>query len=60
MDKRLLDTIVCPKCHNVFEYNKEAQQLICSHDQLVFTIEDNIPVLLESLAKPLMATKELG
>lgn len=53
MDLQLLNMIVCPKCHGKLEYDKAANELRCLQDQLIYPIDDNIPVLLESAAKPI-------
>lgn len=52
MKEILLNTLACPKCHGQLQYDAEHQQLICQADNLVYMIKDNIPVLLESEAKP--------
>lgn len=51
MDLQLLNMIVCPKCHGKLEYDKAADELRCLQDQLIYPIDDDIPVLLESAAK---------
>ncbi|OCG22478.1 Trm112 family protein [Gilliamella sp. App4-10] len=53
MKEILLSAIACPKCHEQLQYDVNNQQLICQVDNLVYAIKDNIPVLLESEAKPL-------
>ncbi|ABZ77061.1 protein of unknown function DUF343 [Shewanella halifaxensis HAW-EB4] len=53
-DKKLLEIVACPVCKGKLEYNKEAQQLICKADRLVYPINDGIPVLLENKAEPLI------
>ncbi|OCG21989.1 hypothetical protein A9G22_08730 [Gilliamella sp. App2-1] len=53
MKEILLSAIACPKCHGQLQYDVNNQQLICQVDNLVYAIKDNIPVLLESEAKPL-------
>ncbi|GIU14888.1 Trm112 family protein [Shewanella sp. MBTL60-007] len=52
-DKKLLEIVACPVCKGKLEYNKDAQQLICKADKLVYPINDGIPVLLENKAEPL-------
>jgi len=54
MDKKLLDILACPICKGNLQYDKSKQVLICHFDKLVFPIRENIPVLLESEAKPLV------
>ena len=53
MDKKLLETLVCPKCNSKLEYDKNNKQLICRQDQLAFPVRDGIPVMLEDEALPL-------
>ncbi|MCG9729450.1 Trm112 family protein [Shewanella sp. Isolate13] len=53
-DKKLLEIVACPVCKGKLEYNKDAQQLICKADKLVYPINDGIPVLLENKAEPLV------
>lgn len=50
MKEKLLSVLVCPKCYTSLDYNEKEQILICSHDQLVYSILDGIPVLLEDKA----------
>ena len=49
-DTRLLDILACPICKGKLEYNKEKKQLICRFDRLVYSIVNDIPVLLEGEA----------
>ncbi len=53
MDKKLVETLICPKCKSKLEYDKNNKQLICRQDQLVFPVRDGIPVMLEDEALPL-------
>ncbi|SCB97286.1 Trm112 family protein [Gilliamella intestini] len=53
MKETLLSALACPKCHGQLQYDANNQQLICLADNLVYTIKDNIPVLLECEAQPL-------
>lgn len=57
MKKILLSALACPKCHGKLEYDLQKNQLICQTDKLVFIIKDNIPVLLENQAIPLMQSQ---
>lgn len=49
-DKKLLDIIACPVCKGKLIYQAKATKLVCKFDRLVYPIQDNIPVLLESEA----------
>lgn len=53
MDKKLLEILVCPKCHGKLEYDGKRQQLVCHQDKLAFPVRDGIPVLLEDEAEAL-------
>lgn len=57
MKRKLFDVIACPKCFGKLDYDEKNQKLICYHDQLIYSIIDNIPVLLESEACPLSSKK---
>ncbi|WP_299494970.1 Trm112 family protein [uncultured Shewanella sp.] len=51
-DKKLLDIVACPVCKGALAYDKQAQQLVCKFDKLVYPINEGIPVLLENQAQP--------
>ena len=53
MDTRLLDILVCPICKAALEYRKADAELVCRPCKLAFPIRDDIPVMLESEARPL-------
>jgi len=53
MDKNTLNILVCPKCQSKLEFDKKAQELICSNDQLAFPVNDGIPVMLVEEAREL-------
>lgn len=57
MKKILLSALACPKCHGKLEYDLQKNQLICQTDKLAFIIKDNIPVLLENQAIPLIQSQ---
>lgn len=59
MDKKLLDILVCPICKGSLDYDKSAQELICSRDRLAYPIRDGIPVMLEDEARSLDAATEV-
>lgn len=52
MDARLLTNLVCPRCKGPLNHNAAQQTLICKADRLSFPIRDDIPVMLESEARP--------
>lgn len=53
MDARLLDILVCPICKANLEYRKASQELVCQPCKRAFPIRDDIPIMLESEARPL-------
>ena len=53
MDHKLLDILVCPICKGRLQMASDKTGLICRPDRLVYPIEDGIPIMLESQAKPL-------
>lgn len=55
MDHKLLDILVCPVCKGRLQINADKTGLVCRADKLVFPIDDGIPVMLQSQAKPLEA-----
>jgi uncharacterized protein len=53
MDHKLLDILVCPICKGRLQMNATKTGLVCRTDKLVFPIDDGIPIMLHSQAKPL-------
>ncbi|MEW6983384.1 Trm112 family protein [Colwelliaceae bacterium 6471] len=52
-DIKLMEILACPVCKGKLAYNKENQELICKFDRLAYTIDKDIPVLLENEARRL-------
>ena len=50
-DTPLTEILACPVCKGKLDYHKEQQELICKFDRLAYSIENGIPVLLESEAR---------
>ena len=48
LDPRLLEIIVCPKCHSPLRADDEASELVCTSGAcgLAYPVRDDIPVLL--------------
>jgi uncharacterized protein YbaR (Trm112 family) len=50
VDPKLLESLVCPRCHGALQFEAAAEQppqaLLCTTDQLRYPIEAGIPVLL--------------
>jgi len=59
MDTRLLDLLVCPVTKGHLEYRRESQELFSRGARLAYPVQDGIPILCESLARPL-TDAELG
>lgn len=59
MNKKLLDILVCPLCKGKLLYDKKRQELICKADKLAFPIKDDIPMMLDTEARPL-SSEELS
>jgi uncharacterized protein YbaR (Trm112 family) len=58
LEKQLLDILVCPKCKGELEYktdqdNDKNGQLICQKCQLLYRVEDDIPIMLIDEAEKL-------
>jgi uncharacterized protein YbaR (Trm112 family) len=53
VDKKLLAILVCPICKGKLTYEKVNEELICHAEKLAFPIQDDIPIMLESEARPL-------
>jgi len=51
VDARLLEILVCPLCKGPLQYDRTAQELICSVDKLAYPIQDGIPVMLADEAR---------
>lgn len=46
LDKKLLDIIACPKCKGDLDYKPDDFQLVCPACRLIYSIKDDIPVML--------------
>ncbi|PHS20049.1 MAG: hypothetical protein COA86_01825 [Kangiella sp.] len=53
MDKKLLEVIICPRCHGKLDLTKDRSSLICRFDRLKYNIDDGLPVLLIEQAETL-------
>ena len=53
LSPRLLEKLVCPRCHGMLTYRERPEQLECGHCALGYPISDGIPVMLIDEAKPL-------
>lgn len=57
-DTKLMEILACPVCKGKLEYDKAQQELICKFDKLAYTIDRDIPVLLENEARHLNVDNE--
>lgn len=46
LDQKLLDILACPQCKGDLEYKQNEEKLICHKCRLIYSIEDEIPVML--------------
>ncbi len=53
MNKKLLEVIICPRCHGKLDLDKEKSNLICRFDRLSYKINEGLPVLLIDQAQSL-------
>lgn len=53
LSDKLLDKLVCPGCKNKMEYDQKNNKLICKTCQLIYKINNDIPVLLADEAEKL-------
>jgi uncharacterized protein YbaR (Trm112 family) len=54
ISQKLLDIIACPKCKGPVQLAEAQDSLVCSACQLVYEIQDGIPIMLLEEAKPLL------
>ena len=47
IDSDLLKILVCPKCKEKLFYSIAENKLICKSENIYFTVENNIPNLLD-------------
>ena len=51
LDKKLLSILVCPVCKGDLRYEREANELICTIDNLAYPIRDDVPIMLSDEAR---------
>jgi uncharacterized protein YbaR (Trm112 family) len=51
LDDRLRGLLVCPDCRGPLEDRRSG--LACEQDQLLFPVENGVPVMVVELARPL-------
>ena len=52
-DRRMLESLVCPRTESTLRYDAERQELISDQAHLAFPIRDGIPIMLISAARAL-------
>ena len=58
VSKELLDILVCPKCKGAIHLNEQGDGLICEACQVMYRIEDDIPIMLIDEAVPLTGERD--
>lgn len=58
-DIKLIEILACPVCKGKLDFKKDSNELICKFDRLVYPIQNDIPVLLEVEAKPLIEEERI-
>ncbi len=53
IDRKMLESLVCPLTHGPLEYAPETAELISRKAGLAFPLRDGIPIMLESEARVL-------
>ncbi len=53
LNKELLDILACPKCKGDLELSSKEDGLICRKCELVYPIEEDIPIMLIDEAIPI-------
>lgn len=53
VDRKMLESLVCPVTQKPLEYDRAAQELISRAANLAFPIRDGIPIMLMDEARPL-------
>jgi len=56
ISEELLEILVCPKCKGEIHLNESGDGLICEACQLMYRIEDDIPIMLIDEAIPITDT----
>lgn len=57
LNHKILDVIACPVCKGKLAYDKDNQELICKFHKVAFPIEDGVPIMLVSRARPINQEK---
>jgi uncharacterized protein YbaR (Trm112 family) len=57
LDEELKKILVCPKCRGEVEIHEEVQEIHCAACQVIYAIDDDVPVMLIDEAKPLSGSR---
>ncbi|CTQ32557.1 Trm112 family protein [Jannaschia rubra] len=52
-DRRMLESLVCPRTHGPLSYDAEAQELVSKSARLAYPIRGGIPIMLVDEARKL-------
>ena len=53
VDRKLLETLVCPVTRGVLVYDREANELISRNAGLAYPVTEGVPVMLPDIARQL-------
>ena len=53
VDRRMLESIVCPVTQGRLDYDREAQELVSAKARLAFPIREGVPIMLVHEARQL-------
>jgi len=53
LPEKFLEKLVCPVCKSRLVYDEQMEKLICNQCQLVYRIDNGVPVLLSDEAEKL-------
>ena len=53
MNRKLLETLVCPVTKTALRYSVKSQELISDRARLAYPIRNGIPIMLPDQARPL-------
>ena len=51
LSKELQEILVCPKCKGELVYRKQDDELVCNACRLIYSVDNDIPVMLIDKAK---------
>jgi len=57
LDEALKQMLVCPECRGELEFHEDVQEIHCLKCQVLYRIEDDMPVMLVEEATPLGGSK---